>query len=143
MVHDLLAEGISVLWSTAYLDEAERCDNVLLLNEGKLLYHGTPAKLCKRVEGRSFLIKNITGNRRLVLQKALQQENVIDGTLQGNQVRIVVKKPSAHPIDLSALDGGPKLRVAAVPARFEDAFIDILGGRAWRAVSAGRKNPKD
>src|SRR5437868_5655520 len=45
MVHALLADGISVLWSTAYLDEAERCDTVLLLNEGKLLYNGVPSEL--------------------------------------------------------------------------------------------------
>lgn len=55
MVHDLVDEGISVLWSTAYLDEAERCDQVLLLNEGKLIFSGTPADLLRQEKGmRSF-----------------------------------------------------------------------------------------
>src|SRR4029079_13964567 len=38
MVENLTKEGIGVLWSTAYLDEAEACDHVLLLNQGKLLF---------------------------------------------------------------------------------------------------------
>src|SRR5205823_2848236 len=62
MVSDLLQEGISVVWSTAYLDEAERCDTVLLLNDGKLLYHGPPSILTKRVEGRTFKIVHIEKN---------------------------------------------------------------------------------
>ncbi len=42
MVHQLLHEDITVLWSTSYLDEAARCDDLLLLNDGKLLFSGTP-----------------------------------------------------------------------------------------------------
>ncbi len=42
MVSCLAEEGISVIWSTAYFDEAARCDSVLLINEGQLLYHGPP-----------------------------------------------------------------------------------------------------
>ncbi len=45
MVNDLLVEGISVVWSTAYLDEAEKCDTVLLINEGKLIFNGKPSDL--------------------------------------------------------------------------------------------------
>ena len=40
MVQTLLAEGVSVIWSTSYLDEAERCDRILLLSGGKLIYQG-------------------------------------------------------------------------------------------------------
>ena len=40
MVQALTDEGMAVVWSTAYLDEAERCESVLLLNQGKLLFDG-------------------------------------------------------------------------------------------------------
>ena len=40
-----------MLWSTAYLDEAEKCDSVYLLNEGKLLFDGPPAELTGAVDG--------------------------------------------------------------------------------------------
>lgn len=46
MVADLVDDGIGVIWSTAYLDEAELCDTVILLNEGQLLHHGSPLRGC-------------------------------------------------------------------------------------------------
>lgn len=128
MVEDLLAQGISVVWSTAYLDEAEKCHTVLLLNEGNLLYHGSPTKLTQRVQGRTFIISNIKGNRRQVLVNALNQLNVIDGVIQGNDVRIVVKEASQKPIDLNELKDGEQITISPTRPRFEDAFIDILGG---------------
>ena len=128
MVQGLLDEGISVVWSTAYLDEAERCHSVLLLNEGKLLFSGPPDTLKKKVEGRTFLISNIKGSRRNVLTEALRQPGIIDGVIQGSDVRIVSKEKGAHPFDTAALAGEEEIRIKPVPSRFEDAFIDILGG---------------
>ena len=57
MVYDLVDVGIGVVWSTAYLDEAERCARVILLNEGKILDDGPPGELTARVNGRSFLVQ--------------------------------------------------------------------------------------
>ena len=45
IVKDLAGDGIGVLWSTAYLDEAEKCDTVTLLSEGRRLYDGDPQVL--------------------------------------------------------------------------------------------------
>lgn len=117
MVYELLKEGISVIWSTAYLDEAEKCHTVLLLNEGKLLYSGSPQELTERVKERVFKITDIVGNRRQVLFEALQKENVIDGVIQGKDVRVVTRVEGAVPFSAQP-----------TPPRFEDAFIDILGG---------------
>lgn len=128
MVHQLLKEGISVVWSTAYLDEAERCHTVLLLNEGKLLYHGDPKALTTRVEGRTFKLTSIVGSRRAILEKALKQPNVIDGVIQGSDVRLVVKEKKSPPLDMRGLGGGASMQIVPTPARFEDAFVDILGG---------------
>lgn len=121
MVYNLLKEGITVLWSTAYLDEAERCHSVLLLNEGKLLFNGPPSEMTKRVKDRTFKITGIKGNRRQVLHHALLQPNVIDAVIQGTDVRVVVKDMTTKPIDNS-------LKIIPTPPRFEDAYIDILGG---------------
>lgn len=121
MVGELLKEGISVLWSTAYLDEAERCHTVLLLNEGKLLYSGSPSMLTRRVKGRVFKITKIEGNRRALLFQFLKQENVLDGVIQGSDLRIVTRKKGA-------ISFKGAFEIKAEPPRFEDAFIDILGG---------------
>lgn len=51
MVHTLTHGGIAVVWATSYLDEAERCAEVLLLNGGKLEYRGTPDRFTERLRG--------------------------------------------------------------------------------------------
>lgn len=128
MVQNLIPTGISVVWSTAYLDEAEKCDLVLLLNEGKLLYFGTPRDLTSRVQGRAFIITDIVGNKRNLLTKLLQQDNVLDGVIQGKDVRIVAHQALEPPVDLSSLTAFGPPHILPTPPRFEDAFIDILGG---------------
>lgn len=127
MVHDLIGEGISVVWSTAYLDEAEKCDSVLLLNEGKLLYHGSASEMTKRVNGRAFKLTQIRGSRRSLLEKVLQQENVIDGVIQGSDVRVVVKESKTPLLNMQDISES-SFKLVPTPPRFEDAFIDILGG---------------
>lgn len=141
MVHDLLEEGISVLWSTAYLDEAEKCHSVLLLNEGKLLFSGPPHELTQRVEGRVFKISNIKGSRRLMLTQALQQPNIIDGVIQGNDVRIVTKEKIESTLNLIPLEQEQQLKVEPTSPRFEDAFIDILGGGPGGWSELAEKTP--
>ncbi len=119
MVHSLLEEGITVVWSTAYLDEAQQCDTVLLLNEGKLCFFGDPKELTARAEGRTFKVVDIQGDRRKLLFKLLNEKTVMDGVIQGRDVRIVVRKEGEVPSDV---------KLEKTPPRFEDAFIDILGG---------------
>jgi len=51
ILYTLLAEGVTILTSTAYLDEAERCHRVALLHQGRLLFCDTPAELKKRMPG--------------------------------------------------------------------------------------------
>jgi len=127
MVKGLAAGGLSVLWSTSYLDEAELCDEVLLLNEGELKYAGPPAALTARLAGRVVQIRDIAGARRKVLQRALALPGVLDGVIQGQAVRLVLKQGAPLP-DPAAVGAGPQARLAPVRPRFEDAFMDILGG---------------
>ncbi|MEQ4795031.1 ABC transporter ATP-binding protein, partial [Klebsiella variicola subsp. variicola] len=51
MVHALASDGMLILWSTSYLDEAEQCKNILLLNKGELLYSGIPQDLTAKMAG--------------------------------------------------------------------------------------------
>jgi ABC-2 type transport system ATP-binding protein len=142
MVHELLKEGISVLWSTAYLDEAERCDAVLLLNEGKLLFSGAPQDLAKKVEGRTFKISDIEGSQRAALTHALRQPEVMDGVIQGKDLRILTKEQTKTPFDPSVLEAGKQIKISPTPPRFEDAFIDILGGGPGGISELAEKTPQ-
>ncbi len=127
MVEELVDEETAVIWSTAYLDEAERCQDVLLLDEGRLIFSGPPQNLSERVADRCFQIQGISGNRRQVLARALQQQEVQDGIVQGQNIRIVLRAGHGQPA-LSVLDAGSEARLTPVVPRFEDAYIDTLGG---------------
>jgi ABC-2 type transport system ATP-binding protein len=127
MVNELTESGMAVLWSTAYLDEAEHCDSVLLLNAGKLEYAGPPADLTRRLAGRSFRLRDTEGDRRRVLAEALDLPDVCDGVIQGETVRAVLRGDGKREA-LDALAKEHRGRVEPVAPRFEDAFIDLLGG---------------
>ncbi|EIX9502624.1 ABC transporter ATP-binding protein, partial [Klebsiella pneumoniae] len=92
MVHELAGDGMLILWSTSYLDEAEQCRDVLLMNEGKLLYQGEPTALTQTMAGRSFLVSSPQENNRRLLQRALKLPQVSDGVIQGKSVRLILKK---------------------------------------------------
>ncbi|MBN8819064.1 MAG: ABC transporter ATP-binding protein [Sphingomonas sp.] len=127
MVAELTGEGIGVLWSTAYLDEAELCDSVYLLSEGKLLFSGPPAELTGSISDRVIRVTGFAERRRTALTQALDRPDVIDGTLQGRAIRLLVG--SGHPVpDAAALALGPDTRIEPAIARFEDGFIEKLGG---------------
>ncbi|MEH8044611.1 ATP-binding cassette domain-containing protein [Gallibacterium anatis] len=122
LVQALVEQGMAVLWSTAYLDEAEKCDSVILLNEGKKLYDGAPQGLLESVRGRVFQVSDIpVAGRRSSLIHLLQQPQVMDGIIQGSNLRIVLKPEAAKP-QLSQGKWQP------VNPCFEDAFINRLGG---------------
>ncbi|UIJ44525.1 ATP-binding cassette domain-containing protein [Sphingomonas cannabina] len=121
MVGELTGEGIGVLWSTAYLDEAEKCDSVYLLNEGKLLFDGPPAELTGRVKDRVIRVAGFKERRRQFLTRALDRDDVIDGTIQGRAVRLLLKEGTAQP----KFEGAT---IEQAAPRFEDGFIEILGG---------------
>ncbi len=127
MVGELADSGMAVVWSTSYLDEAELCETVLLMNEGKIEYSGQPKQLIDTMLGRSVQLRNIAGNNRQVLQRALRQSEIIDGVIQGRSLRLVLRNAGQYP-NLSILEAGPDALLVEVTPRLEDAFIDILGG---------------
>jgi ABC-2 type transport system ATP-binding protein len=143
MVNGLKDEGVAVVWSTAYLDEAEDCDRVLLLSDGKLLFDGPPGDLTRRVAGRVFRLSGIEGRRRAVLVDTLSSDGVIDGVIQGEAIRMVVARDSGGP-PRPPTSAGPSAKVRPIEPRFEDAFVDVLGGaRAGRSRLAEAMQPLD
>jgi len=122
MVGELAESDTTVVWSTSYLDEAENCTEVHVLNEGKLLFSGPPHELVARVEGRVFQSEKELPNKREVLLELLHDTRIMDGTVQGEGIRVsmVDAKPPAK--------GKTHIAWKAVGANFEDGFIDMLGG---------------
>jgi ABC-2 type transport system ATP-binding protein len=112
------AEGLTVVLSTSYLDEAERCGHVVVLHEGRVLAQGNPAEINRLAEDHVFLIDPAAGRSARALQtRLLDTADVIDAVPEGGRVRLVTSAGAP------ALDG---LAHAPTPARFEDAFMVLL-----------------
>ncbi|HGJ5897880.1 ATP-binding cassette domain-containing protein [Arsenophonus apicola] len=127
MVHELASDGMLILWSTSYLDEAEQCRDILLLNQGQLLYRGVPQALTNKMAGRSFLLQVPASQRRAYLQDALLLPQTTDCVIQGHYIRVILKENSQQSDFLTRLNFANDKLITAKP-RFEDAFIDLLGG---------------
>lgn len=126
MVHQLANEGMLIIWSTSYLDEAEQCKSILLLNKGELLFQGQPQRLTQRVANRVYLLSSSTSNRKL-LQTVLKLPAVSDGVIEGDNIRLIIKSDQSIEQILKHLPI-PDITSKPTCGRFEDAFIDLLGG---------------
>ncbi len=116
--------GVTVLLSTSYLDEAERCASVLLMHEGRLLESAKPAALTAPMAGRCFRVAAPGMDTRRLHERLARSPGILDATIQGGYVRIVTRTAGQPPA--SMLPGGANLTVEPVPPRFEDAFVARL-----------------
>ncbi|MBU2964143.1 ATP-binding cassette domain-containing protein [Amphritea sp. 2_MG-2023] len=117
--------GMTVLLSTAYLDEAERCDEVILLHQGKLLDQGEPAKFSRSVAGRTFRVSTQTLSHRRLQEALSRAPGVLDALIEGETVRLVMET-AQPPTAERLLPGQTDINISAVEPRFEDAFIARL-----------------
>jgi len=123
-------QDMSVLLSTAYLDEAERCAQVILLHQGRVIGQGAPEDFSRPLQGRVFRVPVPEVGRRRAQARIAALPEVLDATLQGEGVRVVCRTP--EPPDLTAAGlhgmgpdcGGPQ----PLPPRFEDGFVTRLRG---------------
>ena len=126
IVYRLVREqGTSVLLSTAYLDEAERCDEVVLLHEGRLLAQGTPTELRETMRGRTYEIAGKGIDKRVLQARLAQAPGVLDSLIQGDHIRVVMEDISTPDLKtlLPDISNG---EMVAVPPRFEDRFVALL-----------------
>jgi ABC-2 type transport system ATP-binding protein len=126
-------DRMAVLLSTAYLDEAERCGDVLLMHRGEILGQGPPADFSRHMTGRSFLAAAPDINKRTLQESLGRVPGVLDATIQAAGIRLVTKE-AAVPDLTGLLPEVAGLHVRPVPARFEDRFIALLGEEIERPV---------
>ncbi len=88
ILYELIAEGVGILTSTAYLDEAERCHRVALLHEGKLLFCDTPDNLKSKL-GKGVL-SVISPEARRVREELERAEGISSLTVTGDGLHVVV-----------------------------------------------------
>lgn len=125
-------EQLSVVVSTAYMDEAERCAHVHVMNAGQVLANGTPQALAQRAQGLTFVATPPDGMAARMLQARLLDavSVVVDAVPSGGQVRFIrrpdVDEAALRPM-LENVDVHPR------PAELEDAFMLMLRQHAEAA----------
>src|SRR5208337_2917792 len=100
ILYALLAEGVTILISTAYLDEAERCHRLALLHQGNLLFCGTPAKLKAQLPGAVVSIG--TSDPRALQLELERAPGVSSAVPMGVQVHLVVDDAARRIPELQA-----------------------------------------
>ncbi len=139
MVREQLDDETAALWSTSYLDEAEQCDETILLNEGKILFSGEPKKLTQGMEGRVLRVMNVESScRRETVAQITRHKEVVDATIQGSSIRVTTTRPYDSANDWSAILGGRLVELTT--PRFEDGFIERLGGVSFDDEKTVRQN---
>src|SRR5205823_770869 len=119
ILHLVREQALTVLLSTAYLDEAERCDRAVVLHGGRVLAQGPPGEVSGLAAGRTFLAAPPVGQKARELQaRLLDDPHVVDAVPEAGRVRVTLGgEPGAVP-------GLP--RPSPVPPRFEDGFMVLL-----------------
>lgn len=79
MVKELAGEGMTILWSTAYLDEAHNFDNCIVMNEGKVIYDGIPHNLSETTEGFEEKVVDLMGGFKYEPSKLAEKFELKDG----------------------------------------------------------------
>ena len=128
IVHEMVARGVTVLVSTAYLDEAERCDHVALLDHGRVAALDTPAALRAGIAGVTLEVR--LSDPRLAARLLEGVPSVRHAELFGDTVHVVVDAAERDwPPAAAALDraGIRVIDVHPVEASLEDVFIERIG----------------
>jgi ABC-2 type transport system ATP-binding protein len=130
ILYQLLREGVTIFVSTAYLDEAERCNHLGLLHEGRLLAAGTPEDVKALLPGEILEVRVPRARDAMrVLRTALPAASV---GLFGDRVHVTTETRGETEARLrSALDhaGLGPAEVRSVSPSLEDVFVSALAGR--------------
>jgi len=131
IVHEMVARGVTVLVATAYLDEAERCDRVAMLHEGRLIALDTPGSLQERLAGRVQMVH--TDAPRAARDLLRREPAVREATLFGDRVHVTLDDPQRDwPVARAALSaaGVTVISEGLTEPTLEDVFIHLVGGAA-------------
>ena len=129
-------ENVSVLLSTAYIDEAERCDQVVVAHEGVALATGAPQELTSDVAGRTLAVRLTTGSRRTAQRQLSAISGVVDVSTLADSLHVVTNREAAS-LMTTIGDRLPGARVAPATPRLEDAVVSMLTSEDRAAETDG------
>jgi ABC-2 type transport system ATP-binding protein len=130
ILYDLLKEGVTILFSTSYLDEAERCSRIGLIYQGELLIAETPSAV-KAQMGRTVLELRLEDHRKGM--KMLEGEKSLHSlVLSGDRIHVLVDDPREGERvirEVLKAEGMEILGLIEVRPSLEDVFVSIIRER--------------
>ncbi|MEE8175269.1 MAG: ATP-binding cassette domain-containing protein [Gemmatimonadota bacterium] len=144
IVHEMVAHGVTVIVSTAYMDEAERFDRLALLQQGRVLAVDTPEALRDSLSGRLLVVR--AEPIREARDRLLALASVRQAAVFGNRLHLIVDSAETARPDVEATlrDGGfESFSVAPLEPSMEDVFMERLAvaSEKERHVAAGSEVP--
>jgi ABC-2 type transport system ATP-binding protein len=128
LIHSLANDGVTVLVSTHYMDEAEYCHRIALINHGRLIATGSPAQLRDTALGGELLI--VECDALAATLEALQDApEVLDCSVFGDALHVIVRNAENGLRDLPtflAAKGLRPRRMARIAAGLEDVFVQLI-----------------
>ncbi len=128
ILYKLRESGVTILLSTAYMDEAERCSRLALLHAGEIRYCDTPERLKQAMPG--ALLAITSQNPRALRKQVAGRPGVLGVLLMGDRVHVRVDDPVRRIPELQAFLTGQGVTDAAIaPAEpgIEDVFVALIG----------------
>lgn len=128
ILHRLRQENVAVLITTAYLDEAERCDRVGLIDQGKLMAVGTPGEIKELMDGGILAIRSGQARQLIELLRGMNLAESVN--LFGDTVHLVCKDCNQAKGQITTLLNRNKFsyeQVREVKPSLEDVFVSLLG----------------
>jgi len=123
-IHALAAEGLTVLVSTHYMDEAERCHEIAYIAYGVLLAHGTVDEV---VRSASLITYTVSGEELAKVTAALEHRDDIMVAPFGNSLHVSARDRDALEAAIAPFRDDPSLTWTPAQPSLEDVFIDLMG----------------
>jgi ABC-2 type transport system ATP-binding protein len=121
-------EQVTILVTTHLMEEAERCDRLVILNEGRVVALGTPAELKQEIGGNVIVLETKDPER---LAGRIRTQFRVDTQVLENQVRIEKEQGHRFVMDLAQSFPGEIDSVSIAKPSLEDVFIRRTGHRFW------------
>jgi ABC-2 type transport system ATP-binding protein len=135
LIHEMVISGITVFVTTHYMDEAEYCNRLVLIDRGRIVALGSPTELKSRyMKGQLLLVEAEPLGPALELLQNVP--GIQDAAVFGNSIHAVVDDPAAAMAKIQHLLAGPEFRVdrlEAIPPRLEDVFVSLTASREYQA----------
>jgi ABC-2 type transport system ATP-binding protein len=127
ILYQLVQEGLTVMIATAYLDEAERCNRVALMHQGRLIRCEAPEALKRGVEEECYELKASEGRRAQEIIARMPGVLSVEPAGAGLHLFLAPALLSPERVEREITDGGLQvLSVKKIQPSLEDAFIALI-----------------